>query len=444
MTFPATMRIAALALALAACAAPAPETLDVPTWLASSAIPLADEEHAFREFAEHLDGVRVVALGEATHGQHESFERKRALTLHLVRHAHVRLVAFEASGSRALATDAYVSGASDDLGAAMAGLGMLVWQIEENAQFLQDLRAWNLAASPAERVRFAGIDVQDPDATARRIGVLLGGGHDELEKRLAGWGARIEPAIQRLWSGDAGGYHELAAEIDVLEAEVRSAAEARGAPVPELGLRLAELRRALDMHHSAGGRDRALGEMLLAELESLPADQRAVVWAHNGHVTRGPLRYLQSDETGLGGHVAASIGDAYYALGFAFGEGAFQANAKTADGRFGFRAYALSPAPEGSLESVLRSACDGDFLLDLRGAPRSGPVAAWLDSGHGQRWFGGYGVADDCDAATRDASKLVPTIPRVDYDGLLFLARTTAARPRDRSRILPAPLPAGS
>ncbi len=431
------MRIAALALLFSACASPAPETLDVPAWLERAAIPLADEERAFREFDDCLDGVRVLALGEATHGQHESFERKRALTMHLVRHASVRLVAYEASSSRALATDAYVSGASDDLAAAMSGLGMLVWQIEENAAFLQDLRTWNLAADHDDRVRFVGVDVQDPDAASKRIGTLLGG-DDALVKRLADWSARIEPAIQKLWAGDASEYHALAAEVVELDAEVRAAAEARGHAVPELDKRLGELRRALAMHHSPGGRDRAMAEMLLDELVTLPDGERAVVWAHNGHVTRGPLRYMQVDETGIGGHCAASIGDAYYALGFAFGEGAFQANAKGADDRFGFRTYALSSAPEGSLEAVLRDACDGDFLLDLRGAPRSGPVAEWLASGHGQRWFGGYGVPDDCDATTRDAASLVPTFPRVDYDGLLFLARTTAAHPRDRSRILDA------
>lgn len=437
------MRIAAFALLFPACAASAPEMLDVPTWLTRTAIPLADEARAFREFEDCLEGVRVVALGEATHGQHESFERERALTMHLVRHAHVRLVAYEASSSSALAADAYVSGASDDLAAAMSGLGMLVWQVEENAAFLADLRAWIPDADPGDRVRFVGIDVQDPAATAGRIGTLLGG-DGALEKRLADWGARIEPAIQKLWTGDASGYHALAAEVVALDAEVRAAAEARGRPVPEIDKRLGELRGALEMHDSPGGRDRAMAQMLLDELATLPANLRAVVWAHNGHVTRGPLRYLEIDETGVGGHVAASIGDAYYALGFAFGEGEFQANAKGADDRFGFRTYSLSPAPEGSLESVQRQACDGDFLLDLRGAPRLGPVADWLAAGHGQRWFGGYGMPDDCDAATRDAASLIATVPRVDYDGTLFLARTTAAWPRDRSRILRAPTSSGS
>lgn len=427
---------AALAV-LASCSAPAPapETLDERAWLAHAAIPLEDAERAYRAWEPALAGVRVVALGEATHGQHESFETKRALTMQLVRRGRARLVLYEASSARARLADAYVAGTSDDIDAAMRGFGMLVWQIEENAALLRDLRAWN-AAHPRDRVRFAGVDAQDPEAAARRVGEIVGPAGDALVERLVDWGARVDPAVRALWSGDASGYHGLAAEMDALEAEVRALPPVAAADGPELDMRLRELRSALAMHHSPGGRDRAMAEMLLFEIATLGSGERAVLWAHNGHVTRGPLRYLSVDEPGIGGHAAARIGDAYYALGFAFGEGGFQANARDGEGRFGFRRYSLSEPPAGSLESVLAAARAGDWLVDLRSAPRSGPAWEWLSRDHGQRWFGGYGVPDDCDERSRDLASLPVTNLRADYDGLVFLARTTPAVPRDPARIL--------
>jgi erythromycin esterase len=179
-----------------------------------------------------------------------------------------------------------------------------------------------------------------------------------------------------------------------------------------------------------------MAEMLLLETAQLGQGERAVLWAHNGHVTRSPLRYLSVDEPGIGGHAAARIGDAYYALGFAFGEGGFQANARDGDGRFGFRRYSLSAPPAGSLESVLVAARAGDWLVDLRSAPRSGPASEWLSRDHGLRWFGGYGVPDDCDEQSRDVASLPRTNLRADYGGLVFLARTTPAMPRDTASIL--------
>jgi len=66
-------------------------------------------------------------------------------------------------------------------------------------------------------------------------------------------------------------------------------------------------------------------------------------------------------------------------------------------------------------------------------------VTTWLDSGHGQRWFGGYSVADDCDQRTADAATLLATFPRRDLDALVDLARTRAAEPLDPARLLEAP-----
>jgi erythromycin esterase-like protein len=38
----------------------------------------------------------------------------------------------------------------------------------------------------------------------------------------------------------------------------------------------------------------------------------------------------------MGGHLAQAFKDDYYALGFAFGSGGFQANAQDSTGRWGF------------------------------------------------------------------------------------------------------------
>jgi erythromycin esterase len=153
-------------------------------------------------------------------------------------------------------------------------------------------------------------------------------------------------------------------------------------------------------------------------------------------VTRGALRYLGSDEPAMGGHLARALGDAYYALGFLFGSGLFQANARAEDGRFGFRRYAIPAPPAGALEEPFVAAGRGDLLVDLRAAPTDGVVGAWLAAGHGQRWFGGYDIAADYAEVSRDAARLLPTFPRADFDGLAFLATTTPAQPRDPTRLL--------
>ncbi|MEQ1828919.1 MAG: hypothetical protein ABL921_23355, partial [Pirellula sp.] len=47
---------------------------------------------------------------------------------------------YEASVSSLMNANAYIAGTSDDRQAAIGGLGMLIWQIEENGKLLDDLR----------------------------------------------------------------------------------------------------------------------------------------------------------------------------------------------------------------------------------------------------------------------------------------------------------------
>jgi erythromycin esterase len=399
-------------------------------WIAAAAVPLAGDLSALDPL---FRDARVVGLGEATHGQHESFQAKHRLTMHLVREHGFRVVAYEASASMALACDDFIAGRSDDRDAAIDGLSMLIWSVEENAALLDDLREWNRQAAPADRVRFLGCDAQSIDAPKRRLRDLLGA-HGALHfAEFEALAARAAEATSKLFSGDRAPFDSMRDDVLAWEAKVLSATPA---PLLERILVVRECRHHLTMYGSPGGRDLAMADLLRLQLEQLGPKARCVLWAHNAHVQKSALRYLDSEELAQGGHLAAAFGDAYVAIGFAFGEGEFQANAQGPDGRWGFRRYRLSRAVHGSLDAQLLAAKVGDYILDLRHAPAGPAVQRWLASGHGQRWFGGYGISPDCDARSQDLRQLQTTYPRADFDGLVFLARTTAATPIDPTRVL--------
>lgn len=437
------------ALAASACSSAPPAPVTVQEWLRRAATPLAGDALQLGALDERFADAHVVGLGEATHGQHESFELKRRLTQRLIREHGYRCVAYESSAARAERCDDYIAGRSDDRAAAVRGLGMLIWQVEENAALLDDLRAWNSSAPPHERVRFIGVDAQDGEAVARALEELLAAQAGEAGAALAlqarSLVASATEATQQLFSGQREAFERMLDEAGRLAQELERVADAANdrEAAARLRLRSAELAAHLRMYGSPGGRDRAMAELLLAQTRARSGEERVVLWAHNAHVQRSALRHLGSDELATGGHLAAALGERYCAVGFAFGEGEFQANAPGSDGAWGFQRYRLSAAPEGSLEEQLGRAHAGDFALDLRSAPPSPAVQTWLDAGHGQRWFGGYQVPDDCDERTRDASALLQTFPRQDFDALMYLARTSAARPVDVRRILP-PIEAGS
>ena len=400
----------------------------VSRWLKTSALELRDTAR----LANTLAQARVIGLGEATHGQHEAFELKRRLTMQLIRQHGYRTVAYEASSSKARACNDYIQGLTTDRAEAMRGFGMLIWSIEENAALLDDLRAWNAQAAPADRVRFIGFDAQDGGALADRIGELVNDSAlvGRVHALVDGSGA----AMQRLFQGDRTAFDGLSATLDSLEVDVLIRMLGNKTERTELHLRMVELRAFITMYGTPGGRDQAMADLLLAQLRP---DERCVVWAHNGHVKLSALDYLGTDELAMGGHLAKEIGPAYYALGFTFGSGDFQANAPDSTGRWGFKRYHHTAPATGSLEETFAATGLGDFAIDLRTAPADTTVQRWSHTGHGHRWWGGYQVPDDCDERTRDASQLMPMVPATDFDGLVFFARTTAATPVDQARIIP-------
>jgi erythromycin esterase len=417
---------------VAACAAPAPKD-DVVAWLRANAVATQGRD-AFRGFDEIFERSRVVGLGEATHGQHESFELKRELTLHLVRNHGYRLIAFEAGATRARIRDEYLAGRNDDLEGALSGLGML-FRIDENAALLTELRAWNAKAGPEDQVHLVGVDPGDIGGATKRLTTLLEGVAPELAARATALASEVQPAAAKLASGDRVDYERVNVSAIALAGQVDALCGARKEVPAEAALRATELRWGVAALGSNGGRDHAMAEMLLATLATSAPKTRAVLWAHNGHVFHAPLRYMESDELATGGHLAAALGKDYYALGFLFGAGGFQALDRNEAGVYGYRRHAIGAPPPGSLEAPFVEAARGDFLVDLRSGPKGGKIGAWLDEGHGQRWFGGLVGPEEIANASGDASTLLPTYPRADFDGLIFLERTTPASPRDPSRI---------
>lgn len=424
-----------VAVALAGCSS-SPRPGGVSGWIAENAVPVPELGTAAAgasELRRAFDRARVVGLGEATHGQHESFELKRTLTMHLIRSHGYRIVAYEASASRAAACDAYVSGASDDLNAAMRGFGMLIWSVEENAALLRDLRAWNQQVPPEQRVRFVGIDVQDAAACAKRLAGLLEGRWPSEAAAARSISQRLDGTVQKMFGGDRTAYDDLVREHLGFAERVQQAIAQEPPPeavMVELRSALREFEGSVQMYLTNGRRDRAMAEMMLGVLEDSGPDAKAVLWAHNGHVTKSPLRYMGSDELAAGGHLAAALGEKYYAIGFAFGSGEFAAN-DAADGKWIFRTYGVDEPPAGSLESWFMAAVREPSVIDVRSDSGDPEVEQWKLAGHGQRWAGGYKVPEDIREISRDVSKLMPTFPREAYDALVFLPRTTASTPRD-------------
>jgi erythromycin esterase len=169
-------------------------------------------------------------------------------------------------------------------------------------------------------------------------------------------------------------------------------------------------------------RDRAMAENATWILEDEGPQCKMVVWAHNGHVARDPRGIFDGAIVSMGMHLARKFGADLVVVGFAFGEGAFQAVVKEEGNRRPIREVALGSAPDEALDAVLARTGVPVFLLDLRHVKDD--VALWLQELQITREIGAF-FQDPEDMCKR-------IIPMARYDVIAFIANTTRARPNPR------------
>ena len=203
--------------------------------------------------------------------------------------------------------------------------------------------------------------------------------------------------------------------VEHLEAS-RAAYGKKGATVRDADWAIQNARVVLECMQMRAGevtRDASMAANVKWILDQTPG-AKIVLWAHNGHVSTSAM-YAP-----MGADLRRMYGDQMVVFGFAFNQGSFQAKAMSEGGRL--KNHTVPPAPGGSLDATLAASGIPLFALDLRQAPKSGPVAEWLKAPHKTRSIGaGY---PDGEPFALMAEQVAPE----NYDAILFVEKTTAAR----------------
>ncbi|MBA8824343.1 erythromycin esterase [Saccharopolyspora lacisalsi] len=414
---------------------PDPEVL---SWLADRAVPL-DPVEAGTGLADLApmcpvwSDVRVIGLGEATHGTSEFFTLKHRLIEFLVVELGVRVVAMEASESAATAVNDFVTRGSGEPAQALAGLVFRTWNTREVLALLQWLRAHNADLSPEHQVRFVGIDPQLPALAVEVVESFLS---ENLPTQLPRFAEALTALAQTRMTEAALPDPILRSAEEIVEVLDRQ--EPAGSPDEHARARqhVTYLVRAAQL--ATAPRDPAAGEAsmyavrdrLMAEAATEVTSTQAgtgpavAVWAHNGHLQSGQR---PEQVPTMGAHLRRQFGRHYYALGLVFGSGSFRAKRARL-----VRGYTPSPvrhhrgtAPPTTTEGHLARAHGGDHLIDLHDDNAPQAVTTWLST---RSWTRQHGALE----SPFYRMGFTPTVPGAEYDGLAYVHRTsppTACRP---------------
>jgi erythromycin esterase len=379
-----------------------------------------------------IGSARIVALGEATHGTREFFQLKHRLLEFLVTEMGFTTFAIEANWPESLAVNDYVLHGKGNPAKALAGLHFWTWNTEEVLDQIQWMRRYNAHNTHKTKVIFAGFDAQFTALAATTI---------------KGYLTRVDPAFAAgiaprlvLFEKEYRDYSTLSeADVDALHSTVQDLAERLRAEertyvarstVQEwrLACQHARILRQVDEQRRAGGddktrymiRDKAMAENVAWILENEGPRCKMVVWAHNGHVARDPRGIFDGAVVSMGMHLARRFDAELVVVGFAFGEGGFQAVVKEKEGnRRPIREVSIGPAPDETLDAVLARTGIPLFILDLRHVDED--ATQWLQQSQVTREIGAF---------FEDPEDMLHTIvPVARYDVIAFVARTTRARP---------------
>ena len=332
---------------------------------------LADLEPGGRAF----DEATVIGLGEAAHGTREFFRLKHRLIRYLVERQEVRLFGLEANFAETLALDRYVRYGEGDPEEALADVYFWTWNTEELLALVEWLRAFNDGREVGDRVRFYGFDAQFTAGPAAALDSYLRTADRLAELRIGDDPASLDDdgrladdegtRVARLDAADR--VVTTAGErLDIQEAAHVAATDRGTWQLARRHLRtLARTRDHKRARHTDDSgraiavRDRAMAANVAWMLDYANTDMdRIVLWAHDAHVSRTEDR--ATDGTGapsMGYHLAERYGEEYYALGFDFAGGTFQALADINDG-YELQACSLGDPPRGSLTASLAASED--------------------------------------------------------------------------------------
>ncbi|WP_169796719.1 erythromycin esterase family protein [Chondromyces crocatus] len=421
----------------------APEA--VSTWLRANVAPIASVEvgRGFTDLAPvtaMIGEAKVVSLGEATRGTREFFQLKHRMLEVLVHQKGFRVFGIEASFAEALVVNDYIRTGKGDPVSAVRGLRFWTWDTEEVVALVRWMRAYNEDPSHPQKLAFHGFDIQSPASSVRALLTYL----RQVDRSF---GAEAEQALRPLDS-----------QFDVFRYDRRGASvwEATRTGLERIAQRLESERDGYIQRSSAaawktarlhldvvrqaepglaqggdapGTRDQAMAKNVLSLLDLEGPQAKMVLWAHNLHVARGQL----NGSATMGEHLHQALGKDQVSLGLAFDQGSFQAQDISPGALRALRDFSVGVLQKGSLDATLGRLGVPILALDLRRAPAGSEAAAWLEAPLQSRTIGPSFQEGAASSYVREIS------PRASFDALLFVERTTAARPTQGDRPPPPP-----
>lgn len=355
------------------------QDLPLPQAIAQACIPLPEiSAPGFASAFDRYADKRVIMLGECSHGTHEFYAARAAITRHLVENHGFTIVAVEGDWPDAAAYDRFIRKEEPREGAPPPFRRFPTWMWRNTVipGLLRDLRRVNEDRGEKEQVGFYGLDIYNMSGSIEAVLAYL----DKHDPQAAAV-ARERYGCLTPWQADPATYGRASLQKGYAECEeavvvqcselLEKALEADGGSFSAaMNARLvASAERYYRIMYYGGAeswnlRDSHMADTLEHLLEERGESAKAVVWAHNSHIgdARATDMGVVRGEHNIGQLARERWGNDVALIGFGTHTGTVSA-ATDWDGER--ETKTVNPSRRDSYERLCHDSGEKRFLLDL-------------------------------------------------------------------------------
>lgn len=361
--------------------------------------------------------VRVVGLGEASHGVAEYQQMKADVFKALVKNNGCRTFIIEGDFGGALKVDQYINGGSGTAEEAVAEIGFAIYRTQEMADLVDWMHSYNEAVPQEEALHFYGMDVQRFDNNKEYLFSVIDQTHPELSAEYSKVFAQLtdEKRISLDEATLISAKESISEFIDKLDAVETDIAESLGQP-------------AFDFARECVKTIYACCDVLLSDNYNATRDQymyEKVNWflqhgdnsvlfinGHNGHIGETSV----AGYTCLGELLSDNLGSGYYSIGTDAQKTQF--NSQKDNGEF----EVVEVSNSNDLNNQLTNADNNQYFIDFASATSD---EVWEQILGGEQSITTLNVSLSSMQKMLKSAYTVTITPQATFDGMIVFQTVT-------------------
>ena len=395
------------------------------------AIKTVDAGNGFEDlqaFKTILKDVKVVGLGESSHGTSEFFRMKHRMLEFLVKEMGYNSFYIEASMARCRYINNYVLHGKGNLDTATVIQGFTTWRVEEVRNMIEWIRKYNQDKPMEKKVKFMGYDLQINDVGWKALKQFYNSANalmvpviDSLQNQsqkaaiLSNGNYVAQTKGAELFKKINADCINVLADIALNKGryEYATGKETYNENLVNIKLIIQEIESFKDGYNDR--RDYYMAQNIMELLGEEKPDAKVVVWAHNGHINNTVLDSISF----MGHYLSNYLQNKYYAIGFEFYSGSFQTrNLDINNHSHNWDIVTVGEPDKESLPWYFNKVGNPNFYIDFRNTNAvSQPLYRQTFSDH---YFGSsYSPSKGHPLSFMNLS---------DFDGMIYIKTSTAAK----------------